>query len=281
MTGSLEAVMRAICNSRGLVPGVKIGEGAFKDTYLVRTTYGEPRALKVVREGCSIERTMREVEAMKKCDHPGIAKLHDVSSIGYCGRTYVFMLEEYIAGGTLTDCVRDSMLTPCEARTIGLQLIHAIAHIASHDLVHRDLKPANIMLRKHREEPVVLDFGLVRDLRKESITWTWLRQGPCTPYFASPEQLNNDKDLIDWRTDQFALGLVVAVCTLGVHPYERSGDSDADIVDRIAERESPSTEFLTRATEIGLPVIARMVRPWPAERYRTPRLLMEAWSAQQ
>ncbi len=276
MRATLDDVARVVCSSRGLAFGETIGEGAFKKTYLVWTLEGEPRALKVIREECSVERTEREVDAMKKCGHSSIARLHDVSSVLCDSREYIFMLEEYMAGGTLAERIQNHLLSPDEAWAIGLQLIDAIEHIASHDLVHRDLKPANIMFRKEPSDPVVVDFGLVRDLSKESVTHTWLARGPGTPYFASPEQLNNDKDLIDWRADQFALGVVISVCTLGMHPYECAGGSDADTVNRVATRERPSAAFLTQSRTIGLPVLARMVGVWPAERYRTPALLMAA-----
>ena len=280
MDSSLEAIASEICNSKGLMCVEKIGEGAFKETYLVLTNDGQAQALKVVRAGCSAERTKREVEAMKRCNHPNIARLYDVSSINYDGVEYTFMLEEYIGGGTLDDSVRGCLLTIDEALTIGIQLIDAIQHVASHDLVHRDLKPANIMFRKDRVEPVIMDFGLVRDLAQESVTHTWLMMGPGTPYFAAPEQLNNDKQLIDWRTDQFALGVVISVCVLGMHPYERNGDLPSDVINRVVAREPPSSMFVNNAKGIGLYAVAKMVSPWPVERYRTPELLLDAWRSE-
>jgi serine/threonine-protein kinase len=32
--------------------------------------------------------------------------------------------------------------------------------------------------------------------------------GPCTPLYASPEQLRNEKSMIDPRTDFYALGII-------------------------------------------------------------------------
>ena len=93
-----------------------------------------------------MERTAREVDAMKKCSHPSIARLHDVSSVLYDGR--VHSCWKSMAGGTLAERIQDSLLSPDEAWAIGLQLIGAIEHIASRELVHRDLKPANIMFRE-------------------------------------------------------------------------------------------------------------------------------------
>ena len=44
--------------------------------------------------------------------------------------------------------------------------------------------------------------------------------GPCTPLYAAPEQLNNNKNLIDPRTDFFGLGIISLELYLGVHPFE-------------------------------------------------------------
>ena len=52
-------------------------------------------------------------------------------------------------------------------------------------LVHRDFKPANIMFADAQGNAVIGDFGIVRDLRKDSLTQTYLSSGPGTPFFAA------------------------------------------------------------------------------------------------
>jgi len=49
-------------------------------------------------------------------------------------------------------------------------------------LVHRDFKPANILYAAPDGEALVCDFGIVRDLNKESLTKTFLLAGPGTPF---------------------------------------------------------------------------------------------------
>jgi serine/threonine protein kinase len=127
---------------------------------------------------------------------------------------------------------------------------------------------------------VLVDFGLVRDLRKSSVTVTWATCGPCTPLYASPEQLTNDKTIIGWRSDQFSLGVVLAFAGLGMHPFARPGDDPAQTVLRVEAREGPSAEFIEAATRKGLPVVIQMVGNWPVERIRKPADLLNAWQRQ-
>ena len=136
------------------------------------------------------------------------------------------------------------------------------------------------MFREDRSTPVITDFGVVRDLTDSSMTPTWAPRGPGTPYFASPEQLNNEKDLTDWRSDQFALGVVLAYVTLQQHPYMLPGIPDQDVVDRVSSRIGPAEHFVACANEAGLSVLSKMVAPWPVDRYRTPSHLATAWRGQ-
>lgn len=274
----MEEIARAICDERSFTYVKSVGRGSFKETFLVRDSNGHNRALKVFRADLSPERTERELEAMIKCDHPSIGRLEDVSTFGHSRTVYTYIVEEYLGGGTLADLIQKGPLATDQLVALGKSLIDALDHMASQGLVHRDLKPENIMFSDDGI-PVIVDFGLVRDLSRASITNTWLVQGPGTPYYAAPEQLNNNKNLIDWRTDQFGLGTVFAVCGYGNHPYAEIGDKPGTVVARVASRQSPSNAFVQWTISSEFKPILKMVQPWPVQRYRTPDALREAWVA--
>lgn len=281
MDNSLNLIARAICDQCGYNYIGQVGEGAFKETYEVHE--GEVvHALKVYRPGATAERVEREVAAMLRCNHPNIARLRRLDTIVVPGHgNCLYSVEEFLSGGTLAARIVSSPLTAPEAWAMGDLLISAVGHIAANDLVHRDIKLENIMLREDRQTPVVVDFGLVRTLGKPSLTVTWAAQGPGTPFYAPAEQLCNDKHLIDWRADQFSLGVALALATLGRHPYElAAGESPSATVDRVASHCAVSRDFSIAATTARLPALARMTAPWPVERYRTPSELAAAWRAQ-
>src|SRR5258708_4221260 len=211
----LQIVARKICEKRGMQFVKQEGEGTFKQTFKVLTADNQPVALKLYKADSFTRRDEREINAMLRCRHPSIAQLLEVVPFRQNGKQRVWILEEFLPGGTLADKGRIGVE---ECLKMGRQLIDAVSHIAELSLVHRDIKPADIMFRGDGT-PVITDFGIVRDLSDSSITPTWAARGPGTPFFASPEQLNNQKELTDWRSDQFALGVSVAFSLFGDHPY--------------------------------------------------------------
>lgn len=100
---------------------------------------------------------------------------------------------------------------------------------------------------------------------------------PGTYFFAAPEQLNNKKEMIDWRTDQFSLGILLAICAFGEHPF---GNDPALAIDSVATYKDPTQEFKNNIQTTGLFAIEKMVNTWPAKRYRTPKELLEDWLKQ-
>jgi serine/threonine protein kinase len=273
----LEQIARKICTRRRLRFLQRVGEGAFKQTFQVVDQDGVPAALKVYKSTGSNKRDHREISAMLRCKHPNIARLISVETYAYQSRKYIAITEEFLSGGTLAS---KGQISGTQCLQMGIQLIDGLAHIADLNLVHRDIKPDNIMFRSDASTPVITDFGLVRDLSDSSMTPTWASRGPGTPFFASPEQLNNEKDMIDWRTDQFSLGVTLSYVTLGDHPYRSVGLSDRDVVDRVSSRDEVCGWSIQRASSLGLGSLSRMIAPWSVDRYRKPEFLQNAWRQQ-
>jgi serine/threonine protein kinase len=274
----LKAVATRICASRGFTYSKTLGHGAFKETYLVADKAGGQFALKVVRASADPARVGREIDAMIRCKHPSISVLHACDLETVENRTYCWLLEEYLGGGTLADKLNAAgVLQIDEVKRLGGIFISALEYLRSMSLVHRDIKPENIMFRADGVTPVLVDFGLVRDLGDESLTHTWLVQGPGTPFYAAPEQLQNRKELIDWRTDQFSLGVVLGVCGFGRHPFAEVHEPKPRTVQKVIERGKATDEFVAWAKQQSLEALARMTAAWPVHRFRTPDLLRKAW----
>lgn len=273
----LEELAKQLCRKRGMEFVERVGEGTFKQTFHVKQANGQPIALKLYKASVSTQRDEREIVAMLKCTHPNIARLISVDTDVVGQTQLVTVSEEFLSGGTLAS---KGQISRAAYLDIGRQLIDAAAHIASLRLVHRDIKPDNIIFREDGTTPVITDFGVVRDLTDSSLTPSWVARGPGTPFFASPEQLNNEKALTDWRSDQFSLGVSLLFAAYGDHPYRIDGCSDAEVVGRVSSRQGPAQLFAERIKDEGLPVALKMISPWPVDRYRKPELLAAAWREQ-
>lgn len=96
----------------------------------------------------------------------------------------------------------------------GVERLHALG------LVHRDIKPQNILLRSSTGDPVLIDFGLVKDVtlppahRGESLSIVNGKAvGVGTPRYAAPEQFAGGE--ISPPADIHALGMLANDCFLG------------------------------------------------------------------
>ena len=84
---------------------------------------------------------------------------------------------------------------------LGLHAAHA------EGVIHRDIKPGNIMIRSDGS-PVIIDFGIARQLENPSMTQTHERV--LTLQFASPEQLYGEP--VGPQSDVFSLAATLGFC---------------------------------------------------------------------
>lgn len=262
-----QEVAQQYCLKRDLQFVKYLGNGAFKEVYLVQNTT-TTIALKIIDpQKVDHRRLEREVRTVQVCRSPHIAIFYRMEEDVFNGVEYLFITEEYLSGGTLSEKISQGCLGNSEVKTLGLAITSSIQCMWEHHLVHRDIKPDNIMYRESNM-PVLVDFGLVRDLSASSLTQNWIAQGPGTPFFASPEQLNNDKSLIDWKTDQFCLGVVLALAISGNHPFD-IGQGRVNTVTNVAQRTIHSKGFEINTKKEWFPLIKKMTAVWPYKRYQS------------
>lgn len=82
-------------------------------------------------------------------------------------------------------------------------------HLEAHDIVHCDIKPSNFLIETASDSFRVhlLDFGL--SLRRSEVEKNRARKLLFPLGYAAPELLLNQLDIVDHRTDVFALGVVI------------------------------------------------------------------------
>lgn len=188
-----------------------------------------------------VARFGREGEVAAKLHGQHVVRIIDVHEMPD-GRPYIVM--EHLSGEDLEHVLdRIGCLPPTEAVTYMLQACEALAEAHSLGIIHRDLKPANLFLARQpdrRSIVKILDFGISK-VTGDAANLTRTATAMGTPFYMSPEQLMNAKD-VDARSDIWALGVIFFELLTGVRPFE--GASMPEIVAHILRNERPTMREL-------------------------------------
>jgi len=228
--------------------GSEIGRGGMGVVFAGWDTQLErPVAIKVLavnsRRPAQTQRFLREARIASRLNHPGIMAVHE---FGMSGNGLAFIVMRLLDGQTLK-----ALLTSCQDRsaelprflTIFLQACQAVTFAHDQGVIHRDLKPDHIMVGNYGAVTVI-DWGLAkilsaldqqaataaRDETPESdpfeaqIPLTAELNTLCgaivgTSCYLPPEQARGDKELIDRRSDVFALGAILCEILTGLPPF--------------------------------------------------------------
>jgi len=141
-------------------------------------------------------------------------------------------------------------------------LLLALAAIHNAEVIHRDLKPGNIMMSKGT--PRLIDFGLAKPIAEgvDRFHKTKFNQFMGTPYYSSPEQLAQARD-VDGKTDVWAIG-VTLIDAAGAKPW---GKSQAhEIPTLLGSGKSPDISALDPAQKrlVSVMLIASPEKRWSA-----------------
>jgi predicted Ser/Thr protein kinase len=199
----------------------QLGAGAMGVVYLVRDTLLDRRvALKLprfsVQEGPEgALRFQQEARAAARLHHPNLCPVFDIGWLD--GKPYLTM--PFLEGRTLAEVLREGRhFEADEAANLVRILALALDEAHHQGIVHRDLKPSNILLTV-RGEPVVLDFGLARQLTRHDPILTGSGVVLGTPAYMAPEQVRGDNAAVGPAADVYGLGVVLYELLTGHRPF--------------------------------------------------------------
>jgi serine/threonine protein kinase len=200
--------------------GAMLGQGGMGYVYAARDRLrNEDVAIKVLRQDlifstAAKDRFLAEAKVSSNLSHPNIVRVYDVGEAG--GHYYLSM--ERLKGQTLRQRIEDygqekRAFNVAEVTDVARQLIDALRY-AHRYIVHRDLKPENVWLSDDGTIKL-MDFGIARAYSNSQLTQTGMTLG--TAYYMAPEQRLDAKE-VDWRADQYALGVVMYELLTGAIP---------------------------------------------------------------
>ena len=245
----------------------EIGRGGMGVVYLADDTRLSRRvALKALSPGlgnelAARERMRLEAHAAAGLSHPGIATVYALEEIDDA----LYLVCEFVPGEALRALLKSGPLPIEQVVDIGTQLARALAAAHTQGVIHRDIKPENV-IRTPSGVVKVLDFGLARAESSvhSQLTQTGIIVG--TPAYLSPEQVQGRP--ADFRTDLFALGVLVYELAAGVNPFVAS--TLTATIARIVEAE---IEPLSHKRPESVPqldhIVATCLRKDPLERYQS------------
>lgn len=223
-------------------------------------------AIKFLRvpSGEDILRFEREARLAAALSHPNIVPIYEFGRSK--GEYYLVM--KLIDGPSLdaaglggADLVK-AMIPVCRA----------VDHAHKAGVIHRDLKPQNVMLTSEGW-PYVLDFGLAKnvDAGKE-LSQSGMAVG--TPPYMSPEQAQGRRDLIDRRSDVYALGATLYALVTGRPPFE--GATPMEVLLKVIKEEvTPPRHVKAETPPMLEAIILKALEKDPARRYATASDLAE------
>ena len=210
-------------------------------------------------------RFLEEARAAGGLTHPNLVAVFDVG----VGEGTPYIATELLDGMLLQDEMALGTLPTRRVIDYASQIAAGLRAAHESGIAHRDLKPQNVMVTRDGRVKI-LDFGLAKvsgtdgnaTLQPGTLTEPGLIQG--TPNYMSPEQASGAP--VDFRSDQFSLGLMLYEMATGVHPFRR--ETAVQTMSAIVGDEARPVHELN--PEVPAPlrwVIERCLAKTPSNRY--------------
>ena len=207
-------------------------------------------------------RFLKEAQITGQLKHPNIVPVYELAHRKEDDQPFYVM--RFFRGQTLRSAIAEfhrargngvpNRLERQKLLGAFINVCQAVGYAHSRGVVHRDLKPENVVLGGFGEV-IVLDWGLAKLVDSpdepcqnsaassvvvgESAQTEKTEGLVGTPSYMAPEQVDGRHDLINARTDVYALGGILFEILTGHAPAE--GDTLAEIYEKITSGKIPRT----------------------------------------
>lgn len=248
-----------------------IGSGQYSTVYLAfQKSVNRTISFKVFNNNYlskqAPESFLKQIQIIGRLQHPNLLQYFDGGLIGdFC---YLSML--YISEGTLESKIANSF--PLD-ETYVVQIIRKIAEalnyaLEEHGLIHLNLRPKNILF-SDSGEPVISETGL-------SSWYSWAYQLNRQNFMGNPSYTSYEQALdlpIDWKADQYTLGIIFFECLVGKVPFE--GDNTYNLIIKHKQEEIIFPKKINISEKVKK-IILRMTAKKTSERFNNYNEIVKA-----
>lgn len=212
-----------------------LGQGGFGRTYLVEDQgrFNELCALKELNPpqgdyafGKSKELFQREAQILHQIEHPQIPKFRATFEEDH----RLFLVQDFVEGKTYREILdnrrtRGFVFAEKEVVDLMQKILPILTYLHGKGIIHRDIAPDNIMLRDRDQLPVLIDFGVVKDIATRLQTPETLKQSTTVGKlgYAPIEQMQTGNAYPN--SDLYALAVTAIVLLTGREPQELLDDN--------------------------------------------------------
>ncbi|EEB05819.2 STE/STE20/PAKA protein kinase Shk1 [Schizosaccharomyces japonicus yFS275] len=208
--------LQSICNPKNPTllyrSFVKVGQGASGDVYSARQV-GTNLSVAIKKMNISQqpkkEFIVNEILVMRSNRHKNIVNFID--TFFYKGELWMVM--EYMRGGSLTEVVTSNTLSEGQIAAICRETLEGLQHLHSNGVIHRDIKSDNVLLSLQGDVKLT-DFGFCAQINGEVAKRTTM---VGTPYWMAPEVVTRKE--YGFKVDIWSLGIMAIEMVEGEPPY--------------------------------------------------------------